>query len=471
MLCIYADNLYTKKEYSSAYSIYDVICTYKPENTEYQYKLTKCLLKMPFSYSVQKKLIEIAQKDDNSSAEKLATKNILKTRQKIYKKYGETYIEDAVNNGIILRWSKKSFPLKYYIEPSNIVPDYYFKETENAFQDWQRESDNFIKFIPVQNEINADISIKFRTILTENLNNKENYKAAITTPVIENENLLKKMEISCTIKTHEYEFFTPKQIKKIMEHEIGHALGIWGHPKDNQSIMYYSLDNPYDYYEKRIDTAIISKDIKTIKLLYILAPDITNNINDLANKEQFLYLPLLLYPLDNSQEELILKAQEMLKEHPDDLGYALTLADTYNANGKYKESIYLMKFLTMQTNNTKLLNILNYNIANNYISLKDFDNALLYAQKALIYSKAIDNRILVAYIKYCKGDLEKAEKEFLLILENNPSFTNASLGLADIYIKQKKYIKARKVLKELLEHNPHALDDKSLNTYKMLTVF
>lgn len=472
LLCSYADNLMKKNDYVHAYVIYDAISLYKPDNSDYKYKQTKCLTKMPYTYSVQKKLLEIAQSDNKSSAEKLATNKITNIRKAVFKKFGENYIKEAVGDGAILHWSKESFPLKYYVEQNDSVPQYYISETDNSFQAWQRESDNFVSFTKVNNPVSADITVKFRPTATGNSEHSQGeYEIAITTPKIEKEQILKQMNIVCSIKSHNDRFLTQQQMKTVMTHEIGHALGIWGHPKDNKTVMYYSMDNPYDFYEKRIDTSITSKDINTIKFLYVLAPSITNTKKDIMNKEKFIYPPFLFEPLDDADNQNIKTAQNALLSNPEDLGAAFSLADAYNAAGKYKESIDLMLLLAEKNQDVNLKNILFYNIANNYINLRDFEKAMEYANKAKAISNNPDNSCLIAYIKYCKGDLASAEKEFIYILGKNPAHTNSSLGLTDVYIKQKKYSQARKVLKEMLKYNPNALDDKTLNGYKLLTMF
>ena len=472
ILCFYADKLFKDDDYSSAYSVYDFVSTYKPENADYQYKKTLCLSKMPLSYSVQKQLVEIAQKDDGSASEKLATDVILNFRKKIYEKFGPIYTKDALYEGVVLRWSKSSFPLTVYIDKPKDMPQYYYDQAVKSFEDWQRETEDFVKFTQVSNSATAKITVKFfGTAENTQTPAKKEYKAAITSPIIEKEKFLKQMIINILIKKDSGDFFSPKEIKTVITHEIGHALGLWGHSSDNRTIMYYSLDNPYDYYEKRIDTSLNGKDLATLKILYSLAPDITDNPDEFKMRERYLYPPMLFSPVDDVKNKTLAKAEALLKEHPDDLQYALSLADAYNQNGKYQDSVNLMIFLLDKTKDKYLSGLLCYNIANNYISLNDFENALYYAKQSLTFSNSLDNKTLIAYIKYCKNDLESAEKEFIYILGKNPAQTGAALGLADVYIKKKQYMKARDVLKHLIKYNPDIVNDKTFNPYKIYVVF
>lgn len=470
ILCFYADKLFKENDYSSAYSVYDFISSYKPENADYQYRKTLCLSKMPLSYSVQKQLVEIAQKDDGSASEKLATDVILNFRKKIYDKFGSVYTNETLYEGVVLRWSKSSFPLTVYIDKPRNVPQYYYEQAVKSFEDWQRETEEFVKFTQINNPATAKITIKFLETGTQSSSKRE-YKAAITSPVIEKEKNLKQMIINVLIKKDTGDYFSLQEVKTVITHEIGHSLGLWGHSSDNRTIMYYSLDNPYDYYEKRTDTSLNEKDIATLKILYSLAPDITDNSDEFNRKERYLYPPMLFSPVDDAKNKTLLKAETLLKEHPDDLQYALSLADIYNKNGKYQDSINLMIFLLDKTSDKYLSGLLCYNISNNYISLNDFENALCYAKKSLTFSNNLDNRTLIAYIKYCKNDLDSAEKEFIYILGKNPAQTGAALGLADVYIKKKQYMKARDVLKHLIKYNPDIVNDKSFNPYKIYVIF
>ena len=194
ILSYYADKLCKEKDYQTAYLLYDTLHQYKPENQDYYYKMTECLTKMPLSYSVQKKLVEIAQKDDGSRAEELATKLILRFRERLYEKFGDSYAKDTLYNGIVLRWSRNSFPLTYTIIADKNVPPYYTSAAISAFKDWQRESEEFVSFQQVNNEVSAKIIVQFSGEADrENADHKIEYKAAITSPVIENEHILKPL--------------------------------------------------------------------------------------------------------------------------------------------------------------------------------------------------------------------------------------------------------------------------------------
>lgn len=468
VLMLYANRLFSEKEFEKAYSIYDIINSVYPQNTDSTTKMVECLSKMPLTYSVQKKLLEFARKDDGTEAERLATRVVLYIRDKIYKKYGDTYLSNALNNGLVLRWSKKSLPLTYYITCERNTPLYFLEQTESAFKDWERETDGLVQFERVNNPVKAKIYVDFGGQPKDGFGE---YHTALTTPIIENENILKQMKIKAFIKNNKGEYLTKNQVKTITTHEIGHALGFWGHPQDNKSVMYYSLNNTFDFYERRIDTPISGKDIETIKLLYALAPDICDNGDELEHKERFLYPKFVTSPLDNENEKSVERAKEKLLEHPDDFGFALALADAYNESGKYKESIDLMLFLEEHTFDKNLKNLLFYNIANCYISLQEFDKAFYYSKEAQNCVNSTDNRCLTAYIKYCRGNFDEAEKDFLEILEKAPKCKNAALGLADIYIKKKQYIKAREILKYIVKQCPELKNDKIFNPYKIYVLF
>jgi len=469
-LLIYANIKLESKDYKNAYKIYNSLNQYHPQDKEIKDKMTICLCKMPLAYSVQKKLLEIAQEDDGSDAEKRATSILIKFRKKILNKYGDNYTKEILFNNMVLRWGK-SKPITYYIKGDFETPEYYTSIAKDVFRDWQRESDNFLKFKEVFNEAGAKIVIKFHGAPdSSEISEDIGYQAGVTKPIIEREKFLKLMKIDILNKTHEKEFFTKEQIKTLITHEVGHALGLCGHTKDNKTIMYYSLDNDYDLYQNRIDTSLTRTDINTIKLLYALAPDICDDTNEFEEREKYIYHKAIFDALDNSKDAAVEEAAELIKANPGNIAYSLSLADAYTADGKYQESINIMLLLANNSTDRTLLNILYYNLANNYILLKDFENALIYAKKAQKISNNADNNCLIAYVEFLKGDIDTAEMSFRKILSKYPANTNASLGLADVYIRKKQYLEARKVLKELVKQKPDIVNDKIFVRYKIFVI-
>ena len=73
-------------------------------------------------------------------------------------------------------------------------------------------------------------------------------------------------------------------------------------------------------------------------------------------------------------------------------------------------------------------------------------------------------------MEFLKGDIDTAEMSFRKILSKYPANTNASLGLADVYIRKKQYLEARKVLKELVKQKPDIVNDKIFVRYKIFVI-
>src|SRR3989339_89440 len=133
------------------------------------------------------------------------------------------------------------------------------------------------------------------------------------------------------------------------------------------------------------------------------------------------------------KEEIISAVEDKLKEYADDIRVKIKLAEYYLAAGKLNESEKLLK---------------------EAIDLKNID-----------YSGWAYRILGEVYIK--KGELELAEKYFLLSLENNESRNIEKMcilaALTEVYVKNRKIDEADKTLKQVEE-----LSDKSERALSIL---
>ncbi len=201
------------------------------------------------------------------------TQNERVLKQTVLYKAGKTYIENARNdNGEIARWNKAKMPIIVYCEMASDVPSYYLPSFVQAVKIWEIESNGLLKFKIVANEDGANIKFK---ILREK---PENLELAYTETRVETKKkILLESVIFIYQRGEDGKFYTPNEVLSISVHEMGHALGIFGHSNIPTSIMYaeYSTKN------RKISDFLNLEDKNTLQLLYKIAPDYINGDRDL----------------------------------------------------------------------------------------------------------------------------------------------------------------------------------------------
>jgi predicted Zn-dependent protease len=188
-----------------------------------------------------------------------------------YQNTSENYFSEIKKLPIgYLIWS--DFPIKVYIEqPEKTLNNY----TEKIFQEWINrvkialsEWINYLPLTIINDADNADIKImRSRPDIRAKFNNKtrqfdigrarsgETKYELYIKKTSENQSILAH---KCTVK------ISPDQgdnaIQASARHEIGHALGIWGHSPLQTDVMYFS--------QVRNPPLISARDINTLKLIY-----------------------------------------------------------------------------------------------------------------------------------------------------------------------------------------------------------
>ncbi len=266
-------NCLQKQDYINAYRKLKKAYLLNNKNKDYKYYYVQALTKLSPTLTVQKEVFHITEKRENDSAEQLASDKISEWRSNITYNIGDNYIEQASSDKGIIRWDKKSFPLKVLIEESDNVPSYYGAQIRTALQQWQL-TENFIKFKVAAKEKDADIIIKLAPTPSNVCDGDVcRYIAGYTVPKIKG-SILKQMVIILYTTDPQGNFFSDKEIYNTALHEIGHSLGIMGHSYSSADLMY--MGGKFYTPNKTSFLYLSAKDINTIKLLYKLIPDITN---------------------------------------------------------------------------------------------------------------------------------------------------------------------------------------------------
>ena len=142
-------------------------------------------------------------------------------------------------------------PIKVFIQQSP-----YRQTALKAFQEWQYKSNGKIKFTLAKTEKEAQIKVYF----VDKITNPIYHNNLGTTNLKFIKNMNTSAEIEILQRTDSNQMRSHKQIYPVVLHEIGHALGISGHSKSNNDIMY---ENDYTN-----DIHLSNRDINTLKEIY-----------------------------------------------------------------------------------------------------------------------------------------------------------------------------------------------------------
>ncbi len=469
MLFEMGKTMYEAKDYAVSSELFKNAYKYSPDkNQDYAYCWVRALSQQPLTYYVQKDLYKITQLDDGSKAEIYATKILKRFKHKILSKVGDSYIEEALNDTQVIRWSLYNQPIKYFIDFKANVPDYYTALVNKSFGQWQKSLDGIISFQQVNDPKSAQIYLSFVDVDSSSFCHGQNceYSVGTTVPVIQDQKL-KSMDVTINVKNNLGSYFSPEEISTVIVHEIGHALGIWGHSTYVMDIMFYSADKLYgDNSQKYIS----QRDINTVKLLYAFAPDVSDINMESVNRDKLFYAPIFVGDLQNGKTHGIDLASKKLKQNPNDVNNWLDLASRYTNDKQYETSNHILAQALSIARDRQTIAVIYYSMSNNSLCEKKYSEALDLAQKAQSINDDFETRALIALIKAKRGDFKSAEKEFIKLRIEQPANIDVALNMADMYIQKKDLLNARETIKSLVAENPMAAKDPRLNSYKLYTI-
>lgn len=331
--------LYEAKRYLNSISYLKIAALLNPKNMEYKYYLALSLSESPMIYEVQRELFALSKDKNAGTAQVLADNKIKNFKYHILKIAGDNYIQQTPYDNKVLRWNASSFPLKVYIDAGNNTPSYYPAETKSAFNAWAGATGGFLKFQFTDNEQSADITFKFIEKGVQNCGEKGcKYVIAHAQPKFST-GQLKRFEIEFISKDNLGQFMAPNHIFLIGMHEIGHALGIMGHSFYPDNLMYpTSVEQDASLADFR-PRGISYQDVNTLKLLYSLAPDITNTTMSKDEIAQYIYAPAILGDKEEIGNRKIQQAKNYIQSAPNLPNGYIDLAEAYFGIKKYDEAI------------------------------------------------------------------------------------------------------------------------------------
>jgi tetratricopeptide (TPR) repeat protein len=190
----------------------------------------------------------------------------------------DDYIGDATQNGI-MRWPVTRMPIKTYLKAGTGVPGYR-PEFEAIFrrslQEWLDAAQGKVKIQYVDNPNDAQMNISWTNNPKEMISSAEGGHAMVSP---DDQGIAKTHIYLLTTKVDDTTAaLTNNQAHRVDLHEIGHALGIFGHSHNPGDIMFGSMP-PGD-----LECSLSDKDKNTIVALYSI-DDQTVARNPLVNSE------------------------------------------------------------------------------------------------------------------------------------------------------------------------------------------
>ena len=453
---------YELGNYQKALKMFTMASDSNPYDTEPIKYRALALSKLEPTYENQKALYDIAQLDDCEEASEIAEEVLLNMRKSLDKSIGSNYVDNVLYEDILIRWNN-SEPITYHVTSYMSVPHMYMNTVRQAFNNWQSAINGVIKFQEVQSSKNAKINITFVESLDPKLTRDNPNLSAVVVPVI-NDVKLEKMNIDMKRLDSYSREYTEENLLSLAQHQIGHALGLWGHSANESDVMYYSGD-VVDY--ETVLKGISTRDVNTLLLVYKMIPDVIDiPLTPEQYKNMFYHNILTTYPGENFELE-IQRLISKLKDDRQNIIIWVDLAINYAYKKQYQRSNYILnKVLPLVSTDYNNQHVILYNLAANFYKMEEYEMAEKYLNYAIRIQDDLETQILESFIDLKLGRETIAKEKLELLNKSYPEHIEIALKLAEVYNKDKENAKAKNVIYKLTKINPKAVNDRRVMKYQ-----
>lgn len=337
---------------------------------------------------------------------------------------GDSYIENALDKGLVTRWNVGSRPISInFEEPTNLklYKKEFYTMAKMAFDKWIEASDGSIKYVICKDKKTANIKVSFVDSIGKSKEHQgtTTFISGLATHHKKN-NILEYIDVQLSIKKPNGNSFTAQEIYNTALHEFGHSFGILGHSINKNDIMYAVTEDESNF----INQDLSKRDKNTLILLYKLEPDVSNftaaELLALKNKKNNGVNSVLLGNEDVRLANKLKEAQNYVKQVPYIPISWTSLGDAYKNLKRNTEAI------------------------DSYKKALSLDAGYAEARQALadLYL-AQDNKAL-------------AILEYQELIKSEPKNIMYSYNLALIYYKNSQNFEAQNIITVLRSKNPEA---------------
>lgn len=444
------------QEYQKALKMFKGAANARPYDAEPVYYQALALSKMPPTLENQAALYEISQLDNCDKASEYADAVMLNMKKQIDRQVGPNYAGNVLYNDVVFRWNIKE-PVTYFINNNNNSSGEYLAAVRRAFVNWSSATNGEIIFKELQEGDNANIVISFLDSLASS-GVEDPERTGIVNPSID-KNVLEKVDISLKTKDAGGRY-DPNRFRAVAQHQIGHALGIWGHSSNPGDIMYYNGD-----YIGKINSSqnISRRDSNTVAVLYKMIPDVINKPLTPKEKEGMFY-HYLITSVPN--EDFEMETQRMIAKDKYNIAAWVDLAISYGIKKRYKHSNYIFnRILPYVRNDANNKFVILYNMAANYYKMREYNMSEKFLKMATTIRTDIDTEILEAFNDLKLKRKQAGKNKLILLHDRYPDNIEIAVKLAEVYYFDNEKDKSKQVIDKLLKVNPSAKKEKRVLKY------